>query len=59
MANPFTYSELHSMDVKRARAFYSELFTGEPEVKDGYVALSDRPGLGIDLDEEVVARYRV
>src|SRR5437763_15498708 len=26
MANPFTYSELHSMDVKRARAFYSELF---------------------------------
>jgi uncharacterized protein len=26
MANPFTYSELHSKDVKRARAFYSELF---------------------------------
>jgi len=26
MANPFTYSELHSKDVKRARAFYSQLF---------------------------------
>lgn len=26
MANPFTYSELHSKDLKRARAFYSELF---------------------------------
>jgi len=26
MANPFTYSELHSKDVGRARAFYSELF---------------------------------
>jgi predicted enzyme related to lactoylglutathione lyase len=26
MANPFTYSELHSKDLKRARVFYSELF---------------------------------
>ena len=26
---------------------------------DGYVMVPQEPGLGIDLDEEVVARYRV
>ncbi|MFL5312780.1 MAG: VOC family protein [Myxococcales bacterium] len=26
MANPFTYSELHSKDAKKARAFYGALF---------------------------------
>ena len=26
MANPFTYCELHSKDLKRARDFYSSLF---------------------------------
>lgn len=28
-------------------------------VVDGYVAVPQEPGLGVDLDEEVVARYRV
>ena len=26
---------------------------------DGYLSLSDAPGLGIELDEEFIARYRV
>ena len=26
MANPFTYSELHAKDAKKARAFYTALF---------------------------------
>jgi L-alanine-DL-glutamate epimerase-like enolase superfamily enzyme len=45
--------------IRSGYAFYSELFTGEPEIKQGYIELSDRPGLGIDLNEAVVSRYRV
>ncbi len=35
-----------------------ELVSPEPEVVDGHMALPDRPGLGIDLNEELVARLR-
>ena len=35
-----------------------ELVAPEPEVVDGYMALPDRPGLGIELNEELVARLR-
>jgi L-alanine-DL-glutamate epimerase-like enolase superfamily enzyme len=28
-------------------------------VVDGYVAVPQEPGLGVTLDEEVVARYRM
>jgi L-rhamnonate dehydratase len=35
-----------------------ELVSPEPEVKDGYMALPDRPGLGIELNEELVRRLR-
>jgi predicted enzyme related to lactoylglutathione lyase len=34
MANPFTYSELHSKDEKKARAFYSSLFDWKLEPFD-------------------------
>ncbi|MFB5189789.1 enolase C-terminal domain-like protein [Alicyclobacillus fastidiosus] len=34
-----------------------EVFPGCPEVENGYVYVSSRPGLGIDLDEEKAARY--
>jgi L-alanine-DL-glutamate epimerase-like enolase superfamily enzyme len=34
-----------------------EVFRGAPEFKDGWVELSDRPGLGIELDEKAVAQY--
>jgi len=36
-----------------------ELVSPEPEVVDGYIALPDRPGLGIDLNEELVERLRI
>jgi L-alanine-DL-glutamate epimerase-like enolase superfamily enzyme len=45
--------------IRASYNFYSELFTGEPEVIAGYVHLSDRPGLGIDLNKEILERYRV
>ncbi len=37
--------------------FQVELFDGGPVVKNGYAELPDRPGLGIELNEEAAARY--
>jgi len=28
-----------------------------PEVRDGYIEVSDKPGLGIELDEGKIAQY--
>ena len=35
------------------------LVSPEPVVEDGHIALPDAPGLGIELNEEVVAKYTV
>jgi mannonate dehydratase len=34
-----------------------EIFPGTPQVRDGYMYPNDRPGLGIDIDEKLAARY--
>ncbi|HZG68800.1 MAG TPA: enolase C-terminal domain-like protein [Herpetosiphonaceae bacterium] len=34
-----------------------EVFPGCPEIRDGYMYPNDRPGLGIDIDEELAAKY--
>ncbi|GIX07948.1 MAG: starvation-sensing protein RspA [Candidatus Poribacteria bacterium] len=34
-----------------------EIFPGLPEVRDGYMYPNDRPGLGIDVNEELAARF--
>lgn len=33
------------------------MFPGCPQVKNGYLYANDRPGFGIDLDEEKAAKY--
>jgi mannonate dehydratase len=33
------------------------MFPGTPEVRNGYMYPNDNPGLGIDIDEELAARY--
>ena len=35
------------------------IFTGEPRARDGHVRLSGRPGLDLELNQEVVDKYRV
>lgn len=35
----------------------AEVFPGSPEVRNGYVYPNDKPGLGIDIDEEKAAKY--
>jgi mannonate dehydratase len=34
-----------------------EMFPGLPEVRGGYLYPNEKPGLGIDLDEKLAARY--
>jgi mannonate dehydratase len=34
-----------------------EVFPGTPEIKDGMLWCNEKPGLGIDIDEELAAKY--
>jgi mannonate dehydratase len=34
-----------------------EVFPGTPVIKDGYLFVNEAPGLGIDINEELAARY--
>ncbi len=48
--------------VQEARVFTAaeqEVFPGCPELKNGYYHASDRPGLGIDLDEAHAAKFPI
>lgn len=36
-----------------------DVFPGCPELKDGYFHATDKPGLGIDLDEKLAARFPI
>ncbi len=36
-----------------------EVFPGTPELRDGHLWPNDRPGLGIDIDEELAARFPI
>jgi mannonate dehydratase len=36
-----------------------EVFVGCPEVKNGYMIAQERPGLGIEVDEKVAARFPI
>ncbi len=49
----FVALEHHALDLP----FWRDLVTGLPEVKDGYVQVPDKPGLGIDLNLEVIQEH--
>ena len=36
-----------------------EVFPGTPEVRNGYMWANDKPGLGIDINEELAAKYPI
>jgi mannonate dehydratase len=37
----------------------ADVFAGCPEVKDGYMLASEKPGLGIDFDEKLAAKFPI
>jgi mannonate dehydratase len=52
----------HNFGIQEIPGFSEALrgvFPGTPEVRDGYVWANDRPGFGIELDEEEAARYPI
>jgi mannonate dehydratase len=51
---------MHNFGVQewgRRAAVELEMFPGTPEVRRGYAYPNDRPGLGIDFDEALAARF--
>jgi L-alanine-DL-glutamate epimerase-like enolase superfamily enzyme len=49
----FVALEFHGQDVP----FWHDLTVGEPILQQGHVQLSERPGLGVELNEEVARAY--
>jgi mannonate dehydratase len=52
----------HNFGIHEGYAFPPEtraVFPGSPETKDGYMYAHEAPGLGIDIDEKLAARYPV
>lgn len=48
--------------IQEARVFTQaekDVFPGCPELKDGYYWANDKPGLGIDLDEALAAKFPI
>jgi L-alanine-DL-glutamate epimerase-like enolase superfamily enzyme len=52
-------AEYFATGVRDGDSFFSELFVGEPVANAGYLELSDRPGLGVELDEAVVRAHLI
>jgi mannonate dehydratase len=52
----------HNFGIHEAGVFPPEtraVFPGCPETKDGYLYVSEAPGLGIDVDEKLAAKFPV
>ena len=43
--------------IERMEGFHAEILKEPIQWEDGYLIPSDRPGLGVELNEEVVARH--
>ena len=50
----FGIQEFSGFDAK-----LEEVFPGCPQIRDGYLYPNDKPGLGIDIDEKLAARYPI
>lgn len=52
----------HNFGIQEARDFTQaeqDVFPGCPTLKDGYYHVGDKPGLGIDLDEKLAAKFPI
>jgi muconate cycloisomerase len=58
-ATPGIGAEEFPCDILGPLAYESDLLVESLEVRDGAVRAPDKPGLGVELDEAKLARYRV
>lgn len=52
-------SEYFPLDERDGDTFFCELFTGEPRAEGGHITLSDKPGLGVELNDAAVDEFRL
>lgn len=53
---------VHNFGIQEAHVFNQaeqDVFPGCPTLKDGYYWANDKPGLGIDLDEKLAAKFPI
>ena len=58
MATPGVGAEEFPCDILGPLAYEHTLLKQSFDVQDGTVAVSDKPGLGIEIDDEMLAKYR-
>lgn len=44
-------------EAARINDLSREIFPGSPTMKDGYMVVNEAPGLGVDINEELAAKY--
>ena len=59
MNSPLTEYFPPPVGVPDGNELFWTLFNGEPRAENGYITLSDAPGLGLEINWEVVNRHRV
>jgi mannonate dehydratase len=60
MANLHLDLTVHNFGVQEVIGFADplrEVFPGCPEIRNGFLIANDKPGLGIDIDEKLAAKY--
>ncbi len=55
-ASPAGFMVESHADAERDPVLF-ELFRGAPDLRDGLLELSDRPGIGVELNEQALAKY--
>lgn len=61
-ANVHLDLHVHNFGIQEFSGFpdpLPEVFPGCPELRDGYLYANDKPGLGIDIDEKLAAKYPI
>jgi muconate cycloisomerase len=58
MATPGVGAEEFPCDILGPLAYEHDLLQQSLDVRDGSVAAPDKPGLGVEIDESMLARYR-
>lgn len=50
---------LEAFDNAKQHVAWPDLFPGFPEVKDGYINIPDKPGWGMEINDELIERHGV